>query len=405
MSNIFPNIKTETLAIKLFPAGERSAKKRHPWVFESSIKKISKEGKAGDLAIIYDQKKNKFIALGLYDPDSPIRLKLIQFGESAKIDEKWFEHIFEKAFLKRESLLQTDTNSYRLIHGENDRLPGLIVDVYDQVAVIKIYSRIWLPFLEIISNQVSKTSKSKVQVLRMSRNVQKSKELFGLREGQVIFGELENENVLFREHGLLFSANVVKGHKTGYFLDHRHNRKKVGELAKGKTVLDIFAYAGGFSVHALCGGAVEVVSLDISNQALEMSKKNVALNLENVNHRTLAADAFEGMQNLVNQKKKFDLIIIDPPSFAKRESEVEKALNSYVRLTKLGAKLVKKDGILLLASCSSRVKSDQFFETVEFAMKEGEIQFELLEKTFHDDDHPIEISEAAYLKCGYYKIR
>ena len=138
-------------------------------------------------------------------------------------------------------------------------------------------------------------------------------------------------------------------HKTGYFLDHRHNRKRVGELAKGKKVLDIFAYAGGFSVHALSGNAKQVISLDISKQALEMAKKNMALNFAEARHQTLAVDAFEGMESLIHQGKKFGLIVVDPPSFAKSEKEISGALHSYSRLAKLAIQLVEQNGILLLA--------------------------------------------------------
>ncbi len=397
-----PDIEITRLAIKLKPAGERAARRGHPWVFEGSIVKQSVSGKAGDLAIIYDQKKNKFLACGLYDPYSPIRVKLLQFGKGATIDAAWFEEKIQAAFALRKPLLETDTNSYRLIYGENDGLPGLIADVYANVLVVKLYSHAWLPYLKDLFPLLLACSRCDTLVLRLSRNLQKNGELHGLSDGQVISGTLKSEVVIFKEHGLLFSANVIHGHKTGYFLDHRHNRKKVGELAKGKRVLDVFAYAGGFSVHALAGGAKEVVSLDISAQALEMAKQNATLNSPKGQHKTLAVDAFEGLKDLANQGKSFDIVVIDPPSFAKQASEIPKAKVSYQRLAKLGSQLVSKNGILVLASCSSRVKSEAFFEWMEEALATTGLEFDCRERTGHDVDHPIGFEEGAYLKCGWY---
>ncbi len=399
-----PIIETKRIAIKLKPAAERMVKKRHPWVFDGSITKQSSDGKAGDLAIIYDTKKNKFLACGLYDPDSPIRIKLLQFQKAATIDSDWFLEKIKLAFDKRKVLLETDTNSYRFIYGENDGLPGFIADVYKNVLVVKLYSQSWYPYLKDIFPHLLAISKCEVLVLRLSRALQQGASSFGLADGQVIFGELENEVVIFKEHGLSFSANVIKGHKTGYFLDHRANRKELGNLAKDKTVLDVFSYAGGFSVHALVGGASEVTSIDISAQALEMAKQNATLNSFSGKHITLAVDAFDGLSNLIREKKQFDLVVIDPPSFAKRESEIDKAINSYLRLAKLGAQLVKKGGILLLASCSSRVKATRFFELCEEGIQTTNRPFSLIKTTFHDVDHPISFEEGAYLKSAYYQF-
>jgi len=399
-----PEIETSHLAVKLRPAAEKAVRQGHPWIFESGIAKVNKEGKAGDLAIIFDQKKNKFLALGLYDPHSPIRIKILVSGKSATLNEAWFTEKITTAFEKRKPLLATDTNSYRLLYGENDGLPGFIADVYDEVLVVKLYSAIWLPFLPVIFPFLLKISKCKTLVLRLSRLLQNLPEMHGLADGQVLHGDLTNEEVIFREHGLRFSANVIHGHKTGYFLDHRHNRKRVGELSKGKRVLDIFAYAGGFSVHALAGGATEVTSLDISAQALGMAEKNVALNDLKVNHRTLAVDAFIGLANLAKEGKKFDLIVLDPPSFAKRESERTRAMESYERLIKAALPILGKGGILLSCSCSSRVKFEEFFAINERVLTKSGRQFEELKRTFHDVDHPIGFAEGAYLKSIYYRV-
>ena len=400
-----PTRTPDRIAIKVKTVVEKIIRQGHPWLFEQGITKQSKEGKAGDIAIVYDKKKNQFLAIGLYDPFSVIRVKLLQVGKKAQIGPEWFEARIKTAFDKRAALLQTDTNSYRLIHGENDGFPGLVADVYADVLVIKLYAHIWLPYLATILPILQAFSQSKVGILRLSRLLMREPaHLQGLEDGQVLYGQLAQEWVQFKEHGLLFLANVIKGHKTGYFLDHRHNRKRVGELAKGRKVLDVFAYAGGFTVHALAGGAKEVTSLDISAQALEMARKNVALNFQKANHQTMAIDAFEGLAELYQTGKQFDLVIVDPPSFAKKASEVDKAVHNYTRLAKLAIQIVAKGGILLLASFSSRIDAATFFSTALDTVKKSGRKYREMERSLHDIDHPIGFKEGAYLKSIYFEL-
>ncbi|NNF81538.1 MAG: methyltransferase domain-containing protein [Flavobacteriaceae bacterium] len=394
----FPETNSR-LAVSLLNRGEKRVRIRHPWIFDRHIERIKGEGKAGDLAMIFSSEDNKLMGIGLYDPDSPIRIKMLHHGPARKIDESFFREKVEQAFEKRKELLQTDTNSYRFIFGENDGFPGLIADVYAHVMVLKVYSEIWLPWLNSFIGFLIETSGCDAVVLRLSRIMQKSMK-GKLADGQVIYGELDQEEVLFKEHGLKFSANVFRGHKTGYFLDHRHNRKRVGELSKGKKVLDVFAYSGGFSVHALTGGANEVTSVDISGQALEQAKRNSELNAFEGLHHCIKGDAFNVLTSLIDEGHSYDLVVIDPPSFAKQESEIALALKKYRQLAQLGQQLIIEGGILILASCSSRVKSDSFFEAVEEELDMK--QFSLKERTFHDSDHPISFPEGAYLKCSYY---
>ena len=397
-----PKIHTQRLAVKLTVRAEKLVKKGHPWVFEKSIVKISKEGKPGDLAILFDNRSDKVFAIGLYDPASPIRIKIIA-NEPTLIDASFFKEKIEKAYTIRIPLLQTNTNSYRLIYGENDGFPGFIADVYDSVIVVKLYSTIWLPYLKDILEQLIVVSKTNTMVMRLSRNVEKYGIDF-LKDGNVIHGTLKDEVVFFKEHGVHFSANVIYGHKTGYFLDHRDNRRRVGKLSRNKKVLDVFSYAGGFSVHALAGGAQEVTSLDISSQALSIALENGKLNAHSGIHKTMAIDAFEGLNNLIDQERFFDIVVIDPPSFAKSANEVVTAKNSYARLAMLGARLTARNGLLILASCSSRVSAQDFFTISEKQIVKVGRSFKIEDKTYHDIDHPVVFSEGAYLKCGYYRL-
>lgn len=399
----FPEYKIQTLAVKLKPAAERLLlRSEHPWIFDHSIEKINKEGNAGDIAIIFRQKTNKILGVGLYDPDSPIIIKMLHYYSGITIDQSFFKDRLEQSMRKRSPLLKTKTNSYRLLYGENDGLPGCVVDVYDQVAVVKLYSTIWFPYLKMIVECLTEMISCETVVLRLSRNLQ-AHTSSGFYDGQIIWGELKQEVVHFLEHGVHFSAHVIKGHKTGYFLDHRENRRRVGELSKGRTVLDVFAYAGGFSVHALAGGARSVTSVDISEHALELAKENARLNEFQGVHKTIAGDAFEILNQFQKEHKKFDIVIIDPPSFAKSAAETELALKKYQLLVRMGAMITADNGYLILASCSSRVSSDEFFETIDQELKKQKSRFQLLDKTFHDIDHPVQFQEGAYLKCAYYR--
>ncbi|MBT8245892.1 MAG: methyltransferase domain-containing protein [Winogradskyella sp.] len=398
------NTNSKRLAVKLNAKAEQSVVKGHPWVFSNSIVKINDNAKTGDLAIIFSKNKNKVIGLGLYDAKSPIRIKIIHNANTkAEINAKFFHSKIEKAFALRTELLETNTNSYRLLFGENDGFPGLIADVYNQVLVAKLYSEIWLPYLDSILNSLQQVSEAVTVVMRLSRNLQNS-ENHNFKDGDVIFGTLENEVVKFVEHGVNFSANVIKGHKTGYFLDHRYNRRRVGEMSKDKSVLDVFSYAGGFSVHALANGATEVTSLDISKQALEVARENGKLNDYNGIHKTISGDAFVEMKKLIDKCKRYDVVVIDPPSFAKQQSEIELAKKKYAQLAELGAKLTAKKGLLVLASCSSRILAQSFFDLNQRVLNEQPRLFQTELKTKHDIDHPVKFPEGAYLKCGYYQF-
>lgn len=393
------------IPINLTSAGERALRAGHPWIFDGAIAKIKGTGKAGDLAVIFSFKKNKFIGVGLYDPDSPIRIRVLHQGSPAKIDADFFRARTQDAVEVRKALLATDTNGYRLLHGENDGFPGLVTDVYAGVAVIKIYSPVWFPWLDQLLPIIVDAANAETAVLRFARNVEKAAAERDYSDGQVVHGELAEEDVVFREHGLQFVANVVRGHKTGFFLDHRENRRRVGTLAEGKDVLDVFSYAGGFSVHALGGGAERVISLDISAPALAMAQRNVALNFADDNrHEILAEDAFIALERLAAEGRTFGVVIVDPPSFAKREKEVPGALEAYRRINRLAIPLVAPGGILLAASCSARVSSTAFFSVIDSTLRAAARPFKLLDQTFHDADHPVGFPEGAYLKSAYYRL-
>lgn len=391
-----------TIAVKLSPKAETILKKGHPWIFSDSIVKVPADAAAGDVAIIFSQSDNKVIGVGLYDPTSPIRIKILKANGGLRVDDSFFATAIHQAFTRRQAHFDPSTTAYRLVYGESDALPGLIVDVYESVAVIKVYSEIWLPYLDWIQQALVDTLLPQAIVARWSRNVSKAHP--HLQDGTLLYGTLEDPVIVFSEYGIRFSAHVIAGHKTGYFLDHRYNRHQVGLISKGKTVLDVFAYAGGFSVHALMGGATAVTSLDISAQALEVAKANAALNTFSGNHTTLTGDAFALLIQMIREGAKYDIVVIDPPSFAKQQSEVTTALKQYEKLAHLGVQLTKKGGTLVLASCSSRVKMEEWLPTHQQAFAKTNRAPRLIKQTLHDWDHPVTIPEMAYLKTAYYQL-
>jgi 23S rRNA (cytosine1962-C5)-methyltransferase len=370
----------------------------HPWLFADSIRKQNREGEAGELAAIFDR-DDKFLAVGLYDPLSPIRLRVLHAGKPVKIDKEWFSQILKEAFAKREGLFDSETNGYRCINGESDGWPGLVLDRYADTYVIKIYTAAWLPRLTEI---VALMPFAKRIVLRFSRNIQEfAKTKFKLADGHALLGDAPNAPVVFLENGLRFEADVVRGQKTGFFLDQRENRRTVQELAGGKSILNAFSFSGGFSVYAAKGGAKSVSSLDISQHALDSADRNFALNQLQCPHETIRADAFDWIKNT---KRNFDLIVLDPPSLAKREAERIEAMRAYSKLIGSAVERLNRGALLVAGSCSAHVKADEFFDLARRAAGSSGRKFDELKTTPHAPDHPATFPEADYLKCIYLKF-
>lgn len=396
-----PRPGEKRLALHIKPGVESALRSGHPWLFEQAITRQSHEGLPGDIAVIFDR-KNRFLAVGLYDPYSPIRVKILQHNQPAEINPTWFHDKLAAAVKIRQSLPETQTNGYRLVHGENDNLPGMIIDRYAGTLVIKLYTAAWFPHLSAVLPALLQIQPAERIVLRLSRAAQNLPG-FSLYDGQILYGDPLNHPLVFEENGLRFLADVVKGHKTGFFFDHRENRAQVGQLARG-DVLDVFAYSGAFSLYAARGGANSILSTDVSAPALQTARENFALNMDNphiarARHEILVGDAFEIMRGLKTQGRLFDMVIVDPPSFAKSSAEAPGALESYTSLTRLALGALQRGGMLVIASCSSRVSSDAFYQTVFKAAEQSGRHLSEYKRSGHALDHPISFPEGAYLKC------
>jgi len=285
-----------------------------------------------------------------------------------------------------------DTTGYRVIHGENDGMPGLVLDRYGDAFVLKLYTAAWLPHLRTLVPLIDEQLHPSSLVLRFSREVVNNSAA-KLVDGVALIGTTPTEPVLFHEHGLIFEADVVHGQKTGHFLDQRDNRAKLRPLAKDKRVLDLFACTGGFSVFAAAGGATAVHSVDLSAAALETAQRNMAHNgfinnVQRCEHTVQAGDVFDVLQAFGEQKRRFDIVIVDPPSFARKQLDHDRALHAYRRLTRLALDVVEDGGVLIQSSCSSRVHADEFFAGVHSAAAATTHRITEMLRTTHAADHP-----------------
>lgn len=395
---------SKPVRLRLKPAAESIIRRGHPWIFAESIREQSRDGASGDLAVIYDR-ADKFLAAGLFDADSPLRVRVAHVGKPTAIDAAFWRGRIHESLARRNGMFGPDTTGYRLVNGESDGLPGLVLDRYEDVLVLKLYTAAWPPHLETIRDAITEACPGRPIVLRLARNLQAvAQQRAGLVDGQTLTLDCA-DRVVFGEQGIRFHAEVRHGQKTGFFLDQRDNRVRVGQLAPGRRVLNCFSFSGGFSLHAAHGGAVSVTDVDISAHALDAAKANFALNradpaIARAAHETIRANVFDWLRA---GSDSFDLIIIDPPSLAKKAADRDAALRAYRQLFASGIRRLAPRGVLVAASCSSHVRKETFYELVgEVASRSGR-RLREIERSAHAPDHPATFPEAEYLKAVFLR--
>ncbi len=403
------------LAIRLSPNALKHVRQGHPWVFDGGIESVrggrygDGTGEPGDVAVIFDDRR-RFVAVGLWDPRSPIRIKVLHAASPVTVGaDLWHDRLAHALAHRWELLGSADTDALRIVHGENDRLPGLVLDLYGTVAVLKLYSAAWVPHLDEVLGVIRSTIWSiDGIVLRLARSVAADPTVQGadLADGAVLHGVVPDRLVEFREHGLRFTADVRRGQKTGWFLDQRDNRDRVRALADGATVLDVFCCGGGFSIHAAAGGARHVHSVDRSPHAIDDTVRHLSMNRDvpgvaAVDARQTVGDAFEVMDDLRRAGDRYDMVVVDPPSFASRRSDVRGALQAYAALTTRAVELVVPGGTLVQASCSSRVHPDDFTTIVEKAAGRARVHRDVFDRTAQPIDHPVGFPEDRSLKAAF----
>lgn len=394
------------LRLRVTSAAETAIRAGHPWVYADSVRELNRPGALGELAVIYD-KRDRFLAVGHFDPDSVLRVRVLQAGKAATLDGGWWRSRLQAAVALRSDQFDERTTGYRIINGESDGWPGLVLDRYGDTLVMKFYCAAWLTQLKMLTDLFMAGIAARCVVLRLSRNiVELAQERFQVADGQCLVGGVPAAPVQFLENGLWFEADVLRGQKTGFFLDQRENRSLVGELSGAADVLNAFSFTGGFSVYAARAGARSAVDLDLSAHALSGARRNFLLNcadaaMAGCAHETVQADTFEW---LALTKREFDVVVMDPPSLARREAEREGAVKAYARLAGLGLARLRPGGMLVASSCSAHVSAAEFFGAVRSAARGSQRGFKELRTTGHAPDHPATFAEAHYLKCIYLRL-
>ena len=390
--------------IKLRRGKDEAVKRYHPWIFSGAIETAAPNLQAGDLVTVVDY-KNEILGTGFAEAGN-IAVKLLAF-DNTKIDFSFWKERLEKAFELRKMMGLTDnehTNCYRLVHSEGDNLPGLIIDIYGKTAVIQAQTEGMALNVKNISEALLKVDGLKIDsVYNKSSEAMQRMGKDAVEDGYLVKGE-DDENFVL-ENGSKFIVDWEEGQKTGFFLDQRNNRDLVRKLAKGKNVLNTFCYTGGFSVTALKGGANKVVSVDCSKKAISASEQNLILNgFSAEENPCVAEDAKLFLQNM--KKGEFDLIILDPPAFAKNHKSLHRGLQGYKFINREAITKIKEGGLLFTFSCSQAVDKAQFQSIVMAAAIETGRKAQIIYQLDQPEDHPVNIyhPEGAYLKGLVLKI-
>lgn len=383
-------------SITLKNGKDKSVFRYHPWIFSGAIDRIEGKIQEGDLVKVYNAEK-KFLAIGHYQIGS-IAIRILSFKDEEINDAFWTNRLY-KAYQMRCALglcNSADNNVYRLVHGEGDDLPGLVIDMYAGVAVIQFHSvgmyfqreTIAQALVEIMGNKITAIYDKSEATLPYKAAIEP--------ENGYLYGK--TENFIAQENGLKFHVDWLEGQKTGFFIDQRENRRLLEKYAKDKSVLNMFCYTGGFSFYAMRGGAKQVHSVDVSARAIELANRNVELNFpKDTRHEAFAEEAFKFLEHSSNQ---YDVIILDPPAFAKHQNVLNNAIQGYKKLNRKGIEVIKPGGILFTFSCSQVMTKDLFRQTVFTAAANTGRKVKILHQLTQPADHPISIyhPEGEYLK-------
>ena len=394
--------------VYLKPHKEESLKRFHPWVFSGAIAKVvldashkASEPQEGELVCVRSA-ANEVLGVGHWQIGS-IAVRILAFGLEELPAAFWNDRI-RAAYQVRNAigLIRPDNNTFRLIHGEGDFLPGLIVDVYADTAVIQAHSvGMHVHRNEIAQALLDEVPQVKNVYYKSDDTLPFKAAIEGDKVGYLIQNSQDSEEFWSLENGLSFRIDWLRGQKTGFFVDQRENRALVERYAANKDVLNMFCYTGGFSLYALRGGAKTVDSVDVSQKAIDLVNVNVAKNFPKAtNHTAVAADAFEYLSAQKNAGKTYDLIILDPPAFAKHRDAVKNALRGYQRINAKAIEMIRPGGILFTFSCSQAVDKEAFRLAVFSAAAQVGRKVRILHQLHQPQDHPINIyhPEGEYLK-------
>ena len=384
--------------IYLKPGKEESLKRFHPWVFSGAIARMDGEPEEGEVVEVYTAQK-EFIAKGHFQIGS-IAVRVLTFRQDEAIDAGFWRRRLDIALQMRRSIGlvgREDNNTYRLVHGEGDNLPGLVIDIYARTAVMQAHSAGMHLDRMAIADALAEVMQGEIDNIyyKSETTLPYKADLFP-ENGFLRGGNADN---VAMEYGLNFHIDWLKGQKTGFFVDQRENRALLEHYARGRNVLNMFCYTGGFSVYAMRGGALSVHSVDSSAKAIDLTNKNIALNFpDDARHTAYAEDAFKFLDRM--EQGAYDLIILDPPAFAKHRDALRNALQGYRKLNARAFEKIRPGGILFTFSCSQAVNKDQFRMAVFTAAAQSGRSVRILHQLTQPADHPVNIyhPEGEYLK-------
>lgn len=371
-----------------------SIERKHPWIFSGGV--ISHDDCVDGDIVEVRSPRGDFLAMG-YFQDASIMVRILAF-EEREIDQKFWNEKISQAIQLRKQLKfpSAETNAYRLIHGEGDGLPGLIIDMYAEVAVIQCHAI----GMHMMREQITQALKSQLENIPKAIFVKSGNTLprdYALeQEDDFIEGKIEE--VQIKEHGAQFIIDIVSGQKTGFFLDQRENRKLLQSYAQGKTILNLFSYTGGFSIYGLQGGAKKVVSVDVSAPALEIADRNAGLTKMVDQHESIVADVNSYLKEITSDH--YDIIVVDPPAFAKSRRKTHNAVQAYKRVNAAAIRKVKSGGLIFTFSCSQVIDATLFYNTITAAAIEARRPCQVIHHLSQGPDHPVSIfhPEGKYLK-------
>ncbi len=378
---------------------------RHPWVFSGALKNIP-DGLESGTPVRLVNEEGGFLAQGYFNSYSQIAVRLWSWDENETVDEKFFEKKISDAYALRKQLVASKkTDSYRLVHSENDLLPGLIVDKYGEYLVLQFHTT----GIEFWKEAIVKALKKVLEPTGIyERSDVRTRGIEGAeKKAGLLFGKVP-ERIKISENGYKFWVDVIGGQKTGFFLDQRDKRQALVKYAEDKTVLNCFSYSGGFSVYALGAGAKHVVSVDASESALELAVENVKLNKLDVKKCDFVCGDVKQYLFDANQeeKKKFDVIILDPPAFVKDRHKVKEGLMGYKKINEMALRILPPNGVLVSASCSAHVTLSDFRYMLSESAGHTRRSLQVLETYTHGIDHPelVSFMEGEYLKCVFARV-
>jgi 23S rRNA (cytosine1962-C5)-methyltransferase len=386
-------------AIFLKPGREKSLGQRHPWIFSGAVAQLEGAPASGDTVDVFTEQR-EMIGRAAFSPHSNIRARMWTWQPDQKVDGEFIHHRLQQAIAARRAIISTEeTDAVRLVHGESDGLPGVVVDQYGDALVVQLLSAGADFWRETIAHGLVDLLKPCCIIERSDVDV---RALEGLPQRvAALYGAAPQPRVIIHENGLRFGVDLLGGQKTGFYIDQRRNRQRVRELVGARSVLNCFCYSGAFSVYALAGGASQVYSIDSSADALSQAADNVALNgflAEAAQWE--AADVFKALRTLRDKGASYDAVILDPPKFAPTAAQAERAARGYKDINLLGLKLLRPGGLLFTFSCSGGVSADLFQKIVAGAALDAGVEASIVGRLNQGPDHPVRTSfpEGAYLK-------